>query len=109
MGPKWAVPVQVVEQPAINVNDRPQVQMQSVTAGFFHTLGIPLRRGREYTAQDDIPTARPQVIINESFARLYWPAYPQGPSPIGRHLRLGQARSSPGLEILGIAADVHYS
>ena len=107
MGPKWAVPVQVMEQPPIHVNDRPQVQMQSVTAGFFHTLGIPLRRGREYSAQDDIPAAPSRVIVNESFARRFWPAYPQGPSPIGRHLRLGQDQSSPGLEIVGIAADVH--
>jgi predicted permease len=58
-------------------------------------------------AQDDIPNAPPRVIVNESLARRFWPAYPQGPSPIGQHIRLGQDRSSPGLEIVGIAADVH--
>lgn len=107
MGPKWAVLIQVVEQPAVPVNDRPQVQMQSVTTGYLRTLGIPLRSGREFTAQDDVPAAPPRAIVNESLAHRFWPAYPQGPSPIGRHLRLGQDRSSPGLEIVGIAADVH--
>jgi putative ABC transport system permease protein len=107
MGPKWAVPFQVMDQPAVNVNERPQAQMQSVTAGYFRTLGIPLRRGREYVVRDDTPTAPPLVVINESFARRYWPAYPLGPSPVGRHLRLGNDQSSPGLEIVGIAADVH--
>lgn len=107
MGPKWVVAIQIVEQPTVHVNDRPTVQMQTVTADFFRTLGIPLRRGRAYVAEDDIPGAPPRVIINESLARRFWPAYPQGPSPIGRHLRLGQDQSSPGLEIVGIAADVH--
>jgi putative ABC transport system permease protein len=83
------------------------MQMQSVTADFFRTLGIPLRRGRGYTPEDDTPASPQRIIINESLAHRFWPAYPQGPSPIGQHIRLGQDRSSPGLEIVGIAADVH--
>ena len=107
MGPKWAVPIQVVEQPAVSVNDRPEVQLQSVTSSFFHTLGTPLLRGRDYTIRDDTPTSPPVVMINESFARRFWPSYPQGTSPIGQHLRLGNDQSSKGLEIIGIVADVH--
>jgi putative ABC transport system permease protein len=107
MGPKWAVPIQVVEQPAVSVNDRPEVQLQSVTSSFFQTLGTPLLRGRNYTIRDDTPTSPPVVMINESFARRFWPSYPQGTSPIGQHLRLGNDQSSKGLEIIGIVADVH--
>ncbi len=107
MGPKWAVPVQVVEQPAVNVNDRLAVQLQSVTSNFFHTLGIPLLRGRDYTIRDDTPTSPPVVMINESFARRFWASYPIGINPVGQHLRLGNDQSSSGLQIVGIVADVH--
>ncbi len=57
MWPKWAVPFQVIEQPAVALNDRPQAQLQSVTPDFFHTLGIPLHRGRDYTLRDDTPAS----------------------------------------------------
>src|SRR5256884_9997495 len=29
------------------------IQLQSVTPGYFQTLGIPLRHGREFTEQDN--------------------------------------------------------
>src|SRR6202042_3562533 len=42
--------------------------IESVTPGYFHTLGIPLRRGREFTARDNAPGARPVIILNETLA-----------------------------------------
>ena len=61
-------------------------QLLSITPGYFQTLGIPLRRGREFTARDNAPGAPPVVIVNESFARHYWPAYPRGQNPVGQHM-----------------------
>ncbi len=101
----WAgAGVQLAEQPPVKLSERPIAIMQTVTPGYFRTLEIPLRRGREFTVQD-IPGAAPVVIINESFARQFWPAYPRGQDPVGRHILAG-ANSRP-LEIVGIVADVH--
>jgi putative ABC transport system permease protein len=104
---RYASQMQIAEQPKVALAERPQGQLQSVTSGYFRTLGIPLRRGREFTARD-IPGAPPAVIINESLARRFWPAYPRGEDPVGRHLLIGAAQQG-GHEIAGIVADVHES
>jgi putative ABC transport system permease protein len=40
-------------------------------------------------------------------ARLFWPGYPTGQDPIGRHLLLGAAQQ--GIEIVGVVASVRES
>jgi predicted permease len=82
-------------------------QLQSITPGYFHTLGIPLRRGREFTTHDNTPGAPPVVMINESFARRYWSNYPRGQDPVGRHMSEGADKFAGSLEIVGIVADIH--
>jgi putative ABC transport system permease protein len=103
---KWAVAIQVLGQQAAPVHERMQVQLQSVSPGYFDTMKVPLRRGREFTARDNVLNAPPVAMINESLARRLWPAYPKGQDPVGQHLRLGLDQTSGGLEIVGIAADV---
>jgi predicted permease len=68
-------------------------------------MRIPLRRGREFTARDNTPAAAPAIIINESFARRFWPSYPAGLNPVGRHMGEG-ADKIRSAEIVGIVADV---
>ena len=85
------------------------IQLQSVTPGYFQTLGIPLRQGREFTEQDNVSGAPPMVILNESLARLIWPDYPGAQDPIGRHLWEGADKAVGELQIVGIVGDVHES
>jgi len=101
----YFVPIQVAEQPLVKVTDRFQVEMQNVTPGYFHTLGIPIRRGRDFAERDDVMDAPAAVVINESLARRFWPAYPAGPDPVCQHILVGAAQSG-GLEIAGVAADM---
>jgi predicted permease len=42
----------------------------TVTPGYFETMGIPLRSGTDFTALADV-TAPPQAIVNEEFVRRY--------------------------------------
>jgi putative ABC transport system permease protein len=98
--------VLVEGQPDVDGSQQPSARVQSVTPGYFKTLRIPLRRGREFTEHDNTPGAMPAVIINESFARRFWPEYPLGTNPVGRHLREGMDRTG-WMEIVGIVADVH--
>ena len=71
-----------------------------VTAGYFETIGIPVIRGRAFTAQDD--EDHPLVVmVDEAMARAFWP----GENPIGQRLRFG------GYEwrtIVGIAGDIRH-
>jgi putative ABC transport system permease protein len=99
-------PVQATGQPLLKLNERPIAILQSVTPGYFRTLGIPLRRGRDFATQDTV-TAPLVVIVNESLARRFWPAYPSGEDPVGRYVLVG-ANPQP-MQIVGIAADVRQA
>ena len=78
--------------------------VQSITPDYFRTLGVPLRRGRSFTARDGTPGAPRVLMINESLAHLLWPDYPRGIDPIGQRLFEGADRFAG--EVIGIAADV---
>jgi predicted permease len=97
--------IEVEGQPHFAPQDLPIAQAQSVTPDYFRAMGVPLLRGRGFVPADDRPGARPVVIINESFARRFWPQYPRGIDPIGKHV--GEALDRVRLEIVGIVGDVH--
>jgi putative ABC transport system permease protein len=99
-------PVAVVEQPPVKFNRRPIGIIQTVTPAYFRTLKIPLERGREFS-QDDVQGSIPVVVISESLAHRFWPAYPRGENPLGEHLLVGA--NSQALEIVGIVADVRQA
>jgi len=96
---------------SFDVEGRPQPPGESfdsrttvITPNFFHTLGIPVLRGREFTAAD-ASSAPPVVIVNESFARKFFP----GQDPIGKHIKpgLNDGVHFPAMrEIVGVVGDV---
>jgi len=98
-------PVQDAAKSPLQLNQRPIATLLIVTPGYLHTLGIPLRRGREFTAQDT-PDAQRVAIIDEALARRFWPAYPAGQDPVGQRLLIG-GLTPKSAEIVGIAANVH--
>ncbi len=53
-------------------NENMSIQNASVTPDYFKAMGIPLREGRAFRAQDDSGAA-PVVIVNEQFVRRFWP------------------------------------
>jgi putative ABC transport system permease protein len=94
-------------RPAPDPRDPVFAVIESVTPGYFGTLRIPVRRGREFTAHDNTPGAPPAIIVNESLARRLWPDYPRGIDPIGQHIGEGYDKSIPWFEVVGITADIH--
>jgi predicted permease len=74
----------------------------AVSPGYFSTLGIPLREGRDFTFQDTKGTLW-AAIVSESAAKRYWP----GQSPLGRRVTLGPRDTRfPWFTVIGVAADV---
>ena len=50
-----------------------QVDLRSATMDYFRTMSIPLMKGRPFTDADLPATADPVAIIDEPFARRFWP------------------------------------
>ncbi len=100
-------PVQDASKPPLLLNQRLIATIWTVTPGYFRTLGIALRRGRDFTPRDTADAQR-VAIIDEAFARRFWPAYPAGLNPIGQRILIGGVNKKPA-EIVGIAAHVHES
>ena len=64
--------------------ERPLVQINSVTPGFFQTMGIPLLGGRD-VAWTDTRDRQNTVVINRALADREWP----GENPIGKRISIG--------------------
>ena len=76
--------------------------LEAISPGYFRTLGIPLRAGREFN-DHDTATAPKAVVVNETFVKHYF----AGQNPIGRRLAIGSPKTTVlDREIVGIAADV---
>ena len=52
--------------------DRVLVQVNTVSVGYFGTIGIPILRGRDFSA-GDIENAPQVVVVNETMAGQFWP------------------------------------
>jgi predicted permease len=98
-------PVQDANKPPLRLNERPIATIIIVTPGYFSTLEIMFRRGRDFTQSDTAESQR-VAIINETLAHRFWPAYPAGQNPIGQRMLVGGVNPKPA-EIVGIVADVH--
>lgn len=84
----------------------PAVLRHYVAPSHFATLGIPLLRGRSFTATDDVQ--HPGVaVVSASAAREFWPDR----DPIGQRVWFGGGPYSgvgASVEIVGIVGDVRY-
>jgi predicted permease len=78
--------------------------MNSLSPGYFQTMGTPILEGRDFDLRDIKENAR-VVIVNQRFARHYF----GDRSAIGRHLGWGGGPNTKlTMEIVGVAADTLY-
>jgi predicted permease len=97
---------------AVNVSDgtRPErVNAVAVTANMFNVLGVQPRLGRAFTAEQDLPTSEPVVILSDN---LWKRAFGGESSIIGKQVEVqGRKRTvvgvaAPGFDLHDAAADV---
>jgi predicted permease len=73
------------------------VSVRFATPGFFETMRIPMRAGRDLADSDTMDTDG-VAVVSESFARRYWP----GQDPIGRRFNVALADRT----VIGVVGDV---
>ncbi|MEM9593798.1 MAG: ADOP family duplicated permease [Acidobacteriota bacterium] len=78
--------------------EEPVVTAQAVSAGYFDTLGIPLRFGRTFQASE-LEGGAPVAILGEGLAQRLWP----GSDAVGRRLR---ELDGPWLRVVGVVGNV---
>jgi putative ABC transport system permease protein len=94
-------------QPEPDSASMPSASLRIITADYFKTMRIPIRRGRQFTTGDT--AASPEVaIINEQAAQRFF----AGVNPIGEQIRVSaelarQARNGPKT-IVGVVGNVKY-
>jgi putative ABC transport system permease protein len=107
------------EEPPLNsdvtdiiIPGRPHVERweardESVSEDYFEALGVPLLRGRVFS-EDDITAALHVVVINQAFARQYFP----NEDPLGQKVKLAafdqKFRDAPRdayFEVVGVVAN----
>jgi predicted permease len=98
-GARTPAPVAVMGRPVPPMSERPDANRHLVSPGYFATLGIPIRAGRDFDARDSARVPH-VVIINEAFARRHFP----GENPLGRTLITGMGQLPS--QIVGVVADV---
>jgi putative ABC transport system permease protein len=79
-------------------SETPVTWYRLVSATYFDTMGIALRRGHGFEESERAPS----IVVNETFARTYFPA----DEPLGKRVRFGSQGEDPWFTIVGIAADV---
>jgi hypothetical protein len=82
---------------------RPPLWLNATTPGWFATMGIPVRSGRDFEASDRVGGRR-VAIVNEAFVRRYLPAE----RPIGQQVRLG-FEPDTRYEIVGVVGNAVYT
>ena len=80
-----------------------KVSVRMATPEYFPTLGIPLRAGRNFTAQDRAESPA-VIIVSQSFANKVWP----GEIAIGKRLMLDYTRGKYAYEVVGVTSDIRY-
>lgn len=104
MSDTWmGAPVQLAGTAPMELNKRPIAIIQDISPAYFPTMQIAMKRGREFTAHDNVSSVA-VAIVNENLVRLFWPQYPSGTNPIGQHILIG-SNPQPA-EIVGIAPNV---
>ena len=88
----------ITEHPPANPNDNEDADFRNIDGDYFGAMRIPLLAGRAFERQDSTGS-RNVVIINEPFAKKYFP----NENPIGKHLKMFEGKPEFAVrEIVGI-------
>ena len=77
--------------------ERPTIELRSVTPGYFAAMGVPIRSGRNLRDGDDPDESASVILINETLARQHF----SGVDPVGRETDRGT--------VVGVVGDVRQA
>ncbi len=102
--------LQILGKPQANEGEGSWAVFNEVTPGLLELMEVPLRKGR-YITEQDVDGAPWVVVVNESFAKKYFPEE----APLGQLVQLSIITSAGGhfseekpRQIVGVVGDVKH-
>jgi putative ABC transport system permease protein len=100
-GPQGGTVFHRLGTPEVPMNERPLTVVRVVTAGYFHALGIPVIRGREFVDADEAMPV-PGFVVNQAFVNTHL----RGLDPFGESISVYMQAKNPHAPIIGVVGDV---
>lgn len=99
-GPRWGLLIESHPRPR-TMEEWPKASWRIVSDTFHSTMGIPIVRGRGFTAADTVNSQK-VVLLSQTTVNRYWP----GGDPIGTRIAL--AHDPTWRTVVGITGSVKY-
>jgi putative ABC transport system permease protein len=103
-GSEWAFGIAIEGRPPVPDADLRAAGYYAIEGDYFRAMGMPLRRGRAFTAQDRAG-APPVAIISQTLADLEFP----GENPLGKRINITNGNAPVWREVVGVVPDVKQS
>jgi putative ABC transport system permease protein len=94
----------LIDGRAMTPGEMPEVEMRRAVHDYFRAMGMPILRGRGFTAEDG-PTTAPVAVINQTMARRLWP----NEDPVGRRFKMGTNPQTPWSTVIGVVGDLRHA
>ena len=101
-GPGAGTWIRFENAPAAKPGEELSALVRVVMPEYFKTLGVPLQRGRDFTAADNTPASPHRFIVNEAFVH----AYVKDHAPLGKRISVLMESDNPFGEIVGVVGNI---
>ncbi len=101
----WGELIMVAGHPAGKINEESGASWDRVSANYLQNFGMPILRGRAFSAADNETTA-PVAIVNEAFVKRF---FKTDEDPLGQHFGLDLPENASTFRIVGVVRDAKFA
>ena len=101
----WGELIMVAGHPPAKFNEESGASWDRVSANYLQNWGMPILRGRAFTAADNETTA-PVAIVNEAFVKRF---FKSNEDPLGQHFGLDVPEYAGTFSIVGVVRDAKFA
>jgi predicted permease len=101
----WGELILVAGHPLPKMGEQAGASWNRVSANYLQNFGIPILRGRGFTAADNEHTA-PVAVVNEAFVRRF---FRSDEDPLDQHFGLDLPENAGTFRIVGILRDAKFA
>jgi predicted permease len=101
----WGELIMVAGHPKSELNGESGASWDRVSADYLQNLGVPIVRGRNFTAADN-ETAAPVAIVNEAFVKRF---FKSDEDPLAQHFGIDLPENAGTYSIVGVVRDAKFA